>query len=250
MLTQYQLLYQISPIFLQNGIATNNITGNMLPLLNILDPNAFVSSSAFGATPTVSDWTLEDAFAIFQPAPGGSLIQQSIGEFPYANLNVAANAVLRNPINVSMIMVTPMKQKGSWTVKMNKMTALKQTLDNHNNAGGTYVVFTPAFIYQDMLMLSLTDISTTQSALPQNAWKWDFTRPLVQLAELANAQSNMTSKLTGGLPITMDTTGQINMNSALSALGLPAATFNQGSGAGGTVPGLIAPPIATGGLVN
>ena len=69
-------------------------------------------------------------------------------------------------------------------VKSATMSGLKAALDAHNNLGGTYTVFTPAFTYYDMLMLNLSDISTPQSPLPQNTWKWDFRKPLVTQADL------------------------------------------------------------------
>lgn len=240
MLSQWQLLYQISPIFLKDGVATGAISGNMLPLLAIINADAF-DSVLMGGSP---NWTLDEAFGIFQPAPGGSLVEQSIAEYPFANLNVAANAIVRNPINVSLVMLTPMKTPQAWSLKIATMTALKATLDNHNNAGGTYVVFTPAYIYQDMCMTALTDISTAQSPLPQNAWRWDFTRPLVQLRDAYNAESNLMSKITASLPVATDSTG------VLTATGMPGSSVNVAIGAGGTAPNLFGFPISTSSLAN
>jgi hypothetical protein len=229
--------------WLKDGIVTQNVNGNMLPLLAILNADAFTANFQ-GNSGSGGAWTLDDAFGIFQPAPGGSLIQQSVAEYPFANLNVAANAIVRNPINLSMIMLTPMKTNNAWSLKMATMTALKQTLDNHNNAGGVYIVFTPGFVYQDMVMTSLTDISSAQSVLPQNAWRWDFTRPLVQLAELANAESNLISKITGQLPVGMED-GGVNLSSIYTSLGTPGSSVNQGSGAGGTSPYLPGFPVSS-----
>jgi hypothetical protein len=246
MISQWQLLYQITPIWLKDGIVTQSNSGNMLPLLAILNADAF-NANFMGAagrhTGDVNDWTLDDAFGIFQPTPGGSLVQQSIAEYPFANLNVAANAIVRNPIGVSLIMLTPMKTPQAWSLKMSTMTALKQTLDNHNNAGGVYVVFTPGFIYQNMLMTSLTDVSTAQSVLPQNAWRWDFTRPLVQLSELANVESNLISKITGALPVGMNTVGGVDITAVMTAMGQPSSSVNVAPGAGGTYPSLTGFPI-------
>jgi hypothetical protein len=224
-LSQQQLTFQISPITLTNGIATN-IGGSMLPLLALTNTNAFSTNLLNGD----SDFQLEDAFAIFQPAAGGSLIEQSIAEYPFANLSVAANAVIRNPINISLIMVTPMKQQSAWSIKLQTMQALKATLDSHNNAGGTYTVYTPAYTYTNMLLVSLTDVSNSQSPLPQNAWKWDFTRPLVSLADAGGALSNLMTQISKGVPTTGDTTGPP------TASGVPASVTNTGPGAGATSP--------------
>jgi hypothetical protein len=229
MLEQIQLLYQITPIWLQGGVAANVLgNGGFLPILSILNTEVYSALMTGNADNLPADWNFENSFAIFQPFPGGSLIEQSIAEYPFANLSVAANAVLRNPINVSMIMMTPMKQPNAWIIKQSTMTALKSTLDNHNNLGGTYIVFTPAYIYTDMLMTNLTDISTAQSPLPQNTWRWDFTRPLVSLQDIYGAENNLVAKITGGVPTTGITT------SPVTALGIPSVA-NAG-----------APPIISG----
>jgi hypothetical protein len=110
-----------------------------------------------------------------------------------------------------------MKTPNSWALKMATMTALKATLDAHNNLGGTYIVFTPAFIYQHMCMTALTDVSTAESPLPQNAWRWDFTRPLVQLEELQIQLNNLMANITGSLPVSVTAGG------AFTGSGLPGS---------------------------
>jgi len=226
-LSQYQLQYQLSPIWLENGIA--NSTGAMLPILAIVNPDAFGATLMDGNP----DFDLSDAFAIFQPMVGGSLVEQQIATYPFANLNVAANAIIRSPINVSMIMLTPMNQESSWAVKLNTMTSLKATLDAHNNAGGTYTVLTPAYTYTNMCMVNLTDISTAQSPIPQNTWRWDFTRPLVTLEQATSAMNNLMNQISNGVPSNALTT------SVPTATGQSASTVNIGSGAGGSPGGIV-----------
>jgi hypothetical protein len=237
-LAQIQLLYQLTPIWLQNGIA-GNIVGNYLPILSILNYEVFAALNNPGqqGITVPSDWNFENAFAVFQPAPGGSLIRQSIAEYPFANLNVASNATLRNPINVSMIMITPMKEPSAWAMKQSRMSNLKSVLDAHNNLGGTYIVFTPAYIYNNMLMENLTDVSTSQSPLPQNTWRWDFTAPLVSLADIQIAEGNLIQKLTAGI----QTSGAIT--SALTALGISASVGNFSPAS--TQPIISAAPMVT-----
>ena len=231
-LSQQQLTFQISPITLTGGIASN-ITGGMLPLVALTNPNAFSQNLLTGDT----DFQLEDAFAIFSPAAGGSLVEQQPAEYPFANLTVAANAIIRNPINVSLIMVTPMKQQSAWSVKLQTMQALKATLDSHNNAGGTYTVYTPAYTYTNMLMLNLTDCSTPTSPIPQNAWKWDFTRPLVSLEDASGALSNLMNQINNGVPSTGDPSG------AATAGGNSPSSTNTAGGGGGSAPILpFSPP--------
>lgn len=236
-LTQQQLTFQISPIVLTGGIASN-IVGSMLPLLALTNTNAFSANLLTGDP----DFQLENAFGIFQPAAGGSLVEQSIAEYPFANLSVAANAIIRNPINVSLLMVTPMKQLSAWSVKLQTMQALKATLDAHNNAGGTYTVYTPAYTYTNMLMVALTDVSNPQSPIPQNAWKWDFTRPLVSLEDASGALSNLMTQINNGVPSTGDITG------AQTAEGNLANSLNLGPGSGGSSPLVSSTPFHSGGI--
>jgi hypothetical protein len=239
-LDQITLLYQVSPIILTGGLASN-ISGGMLPLLALTNPNAFTGNLLNGN----ENFALDDAFGIFQPAVGGSLVEQIIAQYPFANLSVAANAIIRNPINVSMIMLTPMKQIGSWAVKQLTMSALKATLDSHNNAGGTYTVCTPAFIYTDMLMVGVTDVSMAQSPIPQNAWRWDFTRPLVTLADAAGAMNNLMGQINSGVQPSAGgsgtsggdpTGGTPSTSDPATAIGQPASIVNTGIGAGATSP--------------
>lgn len=241
MLNLYRLLYQITPIFLTNGIATN-ITGNMVPILALVSADAYTAlyqQGGAGGNVKSVNLSLDNAFGIFQPVPGGSLVEQAIAEYPFANLNVAANAIVRNPINVSLIMMTPQKTSQSWGLKLATMTMLKNTLDTHNNLGGTYTVFTPAFTYTNMLMKGLIDVSTAQNPLPQNTWRWDFHRPLVSAQDITAAESNLMAKITGGLPTDATTT------SAETAIGAAMNSINLGLGAGGTPLIIPAPSISS-----
>jgi hypothetical protein len=234
MLNQWRLLYQISPIFLTNGIATP-VPGGQIPLIALTNPEVYTAlfSSSTQTLPAsqIQSFNLDNAFGFFQPVAGGSLIEQLIAEYPFANLNVAANAIVRNPVNVSLIMVTPMKTGQAWMVKLATMTMIKNTLDNHNNAGGTYTVFTPSWTYTNMLMKGIFDVSIGSSPLPQNAWRWDFTRPLVSTEDAESALGNLMLKITNGVAIDIGTT------TPLTAIGTPANSVN-------IIPGNI-PPVLT-----
>jgi hypothetical protein len=228
-LSQWQFQYQLSPIFLTGGVASN-ASGGMLPFIALTNPEAFDPE-------TGESFQLDDAFAIFQPTAGGSLVEQTPAQYPLANLSVAANSIIRQPINLQMIMLTPMKSENSWSQKISIMTALKATLDQHNNAGGTYAVSTPAWLYTDMLMLSLTDVSSGSSPLPQNAWRWEFTRPLVSMADAQGAMSNLMSQITNGGMSSGVTT------SPTTALGASPSVVNTGLDAGPSSPFISQTPM-------
>lgn len=191
--TAIQLTYQVCPIVLSGG-AASQIPGGMLPMLSLFSGPG---GNGLGLPYDIGD--LDNAFGAFNVLPGGTLVTQTVAKYPFANQNVAANATIREPLTLSVIMDAPIRQ-GGISYKQMIMTSLKATLDNHNNAGGTYIVITPAYMYTDLIMTSLTDNSRSNNSLPQNAWRFDFEKPLVSLADLQGAQNQLMSQLTNGNP--------------------------------------------------
>jgi hypothetical protein len=180
---------------------------------------------------------LDDAFGAFNVLPGGTLIVQSIAKYPFANQWVAANAVIREPITVSVIMDSPMRGPNAWDIKQMVFTTMKATLDQHNNKGGTYTVATPAYMYTNMVMVSMTDNSRGNNSLPQNAWRFDFERPLVVLEELQEAQNELMKRMTNGTPPTNIGVSQQQVGTS-SAQAIQARTIKA---AGGLVVGPSGP---------
>jgi len=206
--TQQQLQFQVNPIILSGGAAAQ-LSGGMLPMGALLGMS-FGNSGGGGKTALglpYSPSDLDDAFGAFNVLPGGTLVQQTIAKYPFANQFVAANATIREPLTISVIMDAPARGKNALVTKQAIMTSLKATLDNHNAAGGTYTVVTPGYVYMDLIMTSLTDNSRGNNSLPQNAWRFDFEKPLVSLTELQNAQNLLMSKITNGLPTDGSQTG-------------------------------------------
>jgi hypothetical protein len=191
--TLVQLSYQVCPIVLTGGAAAN-IPGGILPILNLI---AGVSNNALGLPFDIGN--LDDAFGAFNVLPGGTLVSQAVSKYPFANQHVAANATIAEPLTISVIMDAPMRQPNAFLYKRMIMSALKATLDNHNNVGGTYTIYTPAYMYTDLIMTALTDNSRGNNSLPQNAWRFDFEKPLVSLADIQGALGGLMSKINGGL---------------------------------------------------
>jgi hypothetical protein len=225
----YKQRYQVSPIILVGGIASN-VPGNMASMMALTQPNSLPLISA--GSPLVetlqgvanpinvigtSDQYLDDAFGAFNVLPGGTLIVNTVPKYPLADMTMAANAIVREPINVSVIWDTPMRGRNAWVNKLTVMTSLKQMLDLHSNLGGTFIVMTPAIYYDNMILTALTDNSRGGMPLPQNAWKFDFERPQVMtMTEAASAQNALMQKITGGV----QTPG---LNSGLS-IGTPGSS--------------------------
>jgi hypothetical protein len=250
---QWKLSYQVSPIFL-TGAPVANVPSGMIPFLSIVNPGAFpvTSNEAYSYSSTggvagpdlsmvsLDQKSLDDAFGAFNVLAGGSLIQQTVAKYPFANQSYAANAILRDPLHVSLIWDTPMRGENAWGTKLTVMQAVKQRLDAHNNGGGTYIVVTPSYVYDNLVMLSLTDASRGASNLPQNAWRFDFERPLVVLAELRAAQSALMSKLTNGVITNGAWSGPA------AGLGSTTSIPNMGSGPNAPIPSMTASGVPSG----
>lgn len=198
--SRYQLAYTVSPIILTNGIATN-IPGGMLPIISLTDAASF-GNPVFGNNGLLenadTDVDLDDFFAQYIPLSGAMLIDQDVGHYPFANQAVAANAVIQNPLKVSFRMVCPVRESGGYANKSAIITALKATLDQHNQNGGTYTLATPSFIYANGLMLSFRDVSGGESKQAQMAWQLDFEVPLLTEAQVEQALNNLMNKITNG----------------------------------------------------
>jgi hypothetical protein len=195
---QYQLAYQISPLYLTAGVA-QSAPGSIMPFLSYIQPGGF---SVLGpdflptAFQTYDSTSLDNAFGSFSVIPGGNLNKNTVAKYPFANSYVAANAIIREPLNISLIWDTPMRGAGAWNIKLATMTSIKKIFDNHINAGGLFTVATPAYIYTNLILTGLTDNSRGTVALPQNAWRFDFERPLVVRAELEQAFYNLSQLFT------------------------------------------------------
>jgi hypothetical protein len=234
--TQIQLSFQVCPIILTGGTAAQ-IPGGMIPLISLFYPGG----SGLGLPFDIGD--LDDAFGAFNVLPGGTLISQAIAKYPFANQSVAANAVVREPLILSVIMDSPMRGPNAWSTKQMVFSSLKSTLDTHNNVGGTYSVATPAYLYDNLVMIALTDNSRGVNSLPQNAWRFDFERPLVALAELQGAQNQLTQQMSNGLPTGGAQTG-IQPGSTSGQVPLTGTIKALGGMTGGTPPGIsrVSPP--------
>lgn len=191
----FQLAFQASPIVLTGGVATN-FPGGALPIMVLVNASAFALGLLSGADPSPNGY-----WANFQPLSGSTLIAQRFGKYPYANQAVAANAVIADPTNVSMLMLVPASAAGGYLTKLAIMTALVATLKQHNGSGGTYTIATPSYFYTNCLMASVRDVTAAQSKQVQVAYQFDFEIPLLTLQDAQAAQNSLMGKISGGLPL-------------------------------------------------
>ena len=206
----YDVAFQISPIIFQNGIVSG-VPGGLLPVVALLGGLGLIQGAIAGHT------SINDFSFFFRPMPGSTLINQSVGMYPFANQRVAANATIQEPLTVSLHMIAPVKVAGGYVTKLAQLSALQVLFEKHNNAGGTYVILTPAKIYNACLMLSMTDITSGETKQDQVAFQIDFIQPLISKSQTANALSSLMSKITNGQPSAGSLTGSVG-----STLGMPS----------------------------
>jgi hypothetical protein len=221
----FRLAFEISPILLTRGIA-ENIPGGVLPIVALTDASSF-ATGLLTSGPMID---FDNFFAHWYVLPGGTLQNQSVATYPFANQAVAANAVISGPLGVSMMMVAPARAGngaiggvggaltgaataalsganivagalgggvlaavGGYTEKLAIMTALQKTIAQHNASGGTYSVITPAYIYTDCIMNTpgIRDVSAEgETQQRQVRWQWDFLQPLVLTQAAADGALN------------------------------------------------------------
>lgn len=191
----FKTAYQTSPIVLTGGIA-QFMPGGVLPLLALTQGLSFTLGLLAGGNVGVDDY-----FANFEPLPGSSLIRQKVGVYPFANLAVAGNATITEPLNISLLMTVPASAAGGYLTKSAIMSALQATLAQHNAAGGTFAVATPAYYYTTCILTDLRDVTPAQSKQVQMAYQWDFYIPLLTLESLLSVQNSLLNAITNGLPL-------------------------------------------------
>lgn len=264
----FALATEISPILLTRGIATN-LPGGILPIVALTDASSVIAAS-LTTNPLGGSLNFDNFFAHWYVMPGGTLINQQAATYPFANQAVAANAVIANPNNVSMMMIAPAQPSGGlvsavggglagaaaaqlsgqgislgaaggaaiaglggYPAKLAIMTALQKTIAQHNAMGGTYSVVTPAYIYTDCIMGTpgIRDVSSEgETQQKQVRWQWDFIQPQV----ITQAQAaNVLNSLMQKLQQGLPLTGpsQITGNAGLPAGGVLSGIFSPTQGA-------------------
>ena len=234
--TIYQLGFEISPVILTGGIA--NLFGGYLPIIAITEgPNAILTAASGGNV-----FDLDNFFAHFTPVAGSTLLNYSIGQYPFANQVVAANAIIAEPLTISLRMNIPVNRRGGHTSKLTTMILLQTMLKQHAEQGGTYIIVTPAGFYTGCILTRLVDVSSDANPIPQNAWQFDFSQPLVSLQQAQGAFSTLMDKVSRGL----FTNGSWNATATVS---FAPSTLSTGiTGLNPVAPGSLPPPIPISGI--
>lgn len=190
----YQLTYEKSPIFLTDGLA-QAIPGGVLPLIAITQAADVFAGALMGNIST----NLDDFFATFWPMAGAKLVNNQVGQYPFANQKTAANAVIAQALNFSMRMNVTPKTKGAMVSRTMTMAAFTAAIEKHVQLGGMFTVLTPAKIYSGCILTGMTDITSGESKHQQTDWQLEFLQPLVDASEAQQVMNSVMNKLTKGL---------------------------------------------------
>lgn len=200
----FSLSYEISPIILIGGIA-KNLPQQSMPIISLTEQRNFDGGMVQGNIPINEN----EYFAKFKILPGGKLISNVVGQYPFANQQVAANAIIAMPINISILMMCPANNINSYATKGQIISSLKKSLDQHNAAGGVYTIATPAYTYTNCLMTDFVDVSGGESKQVQYEYRIDFIRPLITIEQAQLAYNSLMGKLNNQLLVKPDSTGNI-----------------------------------------
>jgi hypothetical protein len=233
---QWKFQNQISPIILTGGIAESQ--GGALPIVTLIQgstdsPNTD-SLNADGTTNEGGDPAIDGYFANFTVAPGGKLLSYLAGQYTFANQQVAANAVIQQPTNVSFIMKVPATADYGYSYKQSTLIALASSLQQHINLGGTFTAITPMNIFTYGLLLDLYDVGSSETN-PQNELRWDFYFPLISVAAANTAMNGLMQKLSNGSTISGTPTWTppgLPVNNPNSLLGTSVTPQTQLGGSG------------------
>ena len=238
-LTLYGLAFEASPIILTGGIAS--LMGGMLPIIVLTEALNFIGGILSGG----ESFDIADLLAHFHPVSGTGLLENQIGKYTFFNRAVAANAIIKQPVNISFRMTCPAKGDGGMLIKTATFIALRATLDQHNQMGGTYTLLTPTGIYPNSVLLRLADASQGGTNQSQTEFQWDFEQPLLTQADLQSVQSNVMQLLGNGGQITGTPSWSGVLTGIGSSLGIPTPGLIPGASA---VQGSAIAPI--GGISN
>ncbi|WP_175785388.1 hypothetical protein [Burkholderia ambifaria] len=193
----YDLSFQVSPIILNGGIVANTL-GGMMPIIGLVGQLGALAQSVLSS----GSVSLDNFFARFVVLPGGTIISNAVGTYPFANQQVAGNAIVMQPKNVSLLMIAPVKDTGGYLTKLAIFTSLQSSLEAHCAAGGTFHVATPARIYTNCILTSMTDVTSGEGKQQQIQWQLDFVQPLLTQQAASSAFGALMSKLAGGQQVT------------------------------------------------
>lgn len=202
----YALAYQISPILFTGGIASQ-VPGGVLPIVAITQGTSAAISAVQNTGNLIAPISTDllEYFAHFEPVAGSTLIVNDIARYPFLNQSVAANAIITMPNTLSMLMKAPPKGELGYVSRLMTFTALKSLLDAHIQAGGTFTVATPAYLYQGLILKGLTDVTPPigDNKQVQMLYRWDFEQPLLTQSAVTGSYNAYLTKVSAAAKVAL-----------------------------------------------
>lgn len=184
----YESQYVLAPILLKNGIA-EEYPEKVMSILQLTQQNGYPTD-------------INGYFGYFSVVNGGTFMQNTTAQYPFANQYTAANSIVRQPNNASLLMNCPVSASMPLNKRQGIFQSLRSSLDQHIAKGGLFVVYTPLMIFDNCLLLSMRDGSGGDNAILQNGVIFDFQQPqILTEADAEKAQSSTMSKLSTGAKI-------------------------------------------------
>lgn len=204
----FTLAYEWSPIIFTGGLASFSPVG--IPIIAITEAiSAAYTTNPFQLLSTQGIRLPSQPFFNFRPLPGGTLWKSDVAEFPFFTNQIAANAQIQQPVNISMLGFCPASVDSPFSVKIATMLALKTAIQLHCNNGGTFTVLTPSSIYTDCLLTNVVDVSSGETNQAQVAWQFDFVQPLLSFPDQLGSLNNLMAAIQDGKQITPNASGVI-----------------------------------------
>jgi hypothetical protein len=184
--TVFKAAFEISPIILTDGLA--QYSGGYLPLTLITEIIDFPGLSS------------KQFFAHWKPLAGSTLSEWDVAQYPFVNIQMAANAQIQMPLKVSMLMTAPAQNNGGMLFKQAIFKAMQLAIEKHIQLGGTFVVLTPAYTYTNCLLTNLRDVTSPSDKQVQTTWQWDFVQPLITESAAASVAGQFVTGMQNGTP--------------------------------------------------
>jgi hypothetical protein len=182
---EFEFKHVLCPILLKNGLA-EKLPDKLMPIVQLTQQQGYPLTPA-------------GYFAHFKVVQGSTFMQSTVASYPFANSATAGNAIVEQPINVSLLMYCPASAINRTESRAQTMTNLISSLNSHKAQGGLFVVYTPLFIYDNCVLVAMRDASEGEHSAMQNGVILDFQRPMIMTMDEADtAQNTLMSKLSKG----------------------------------------------------
>jgi hypothetical protein len=198
--TAFTLAYEWSPIIMTDGIFSWSPLG--FPIIAVTQALASAGTVNASILSGGNIAPFKQPLFTWRPMPGSTLWESEVAEFPFYTNQIAANAQVQRPLRVSMLGHCPAGGGTPWVIKIATMTALQKVIQAHINAGGTFTVLTPSYVYTGCLLVNFQDVSAGETNQSQVSWQMDFMQPLITFPNVGGALSTfMTTIANGGQSI-------------------------------------------------